>query len=259
MHYRGGSTKAHRCCQLRFETLPPEARRKGISFPLFFFFFFHSFFNDLSIHFKIVFKISGDGRLVGKQVHHVLLTLTCCNDLANALRPDRQLTLALVVGKESRELLVLTLEGVNDDLKKLRGGLDLVDGRFVFHEGEDSAHHPVQLIFCSDWKFAALVYGINAACADYFCLWCKLRKMDRGKLVVSAEHRHVADWRNGPSDGMVQEPLLDAIDFVDIFIDLLHLFLRVVDVLLACLFTEILKTVGGGRSFFSPPPPPLLR
>jgi len=109
------------------------------------------------------------------------------------------------------------------------------------------------LIFCSDWKFAALVYGINAACADYFCLWCKLRKMDRGKLVVSAEHRHVADWRNGPSDGMVQEPLLDAIDFVDIFIDLLHLFLRVVDVLLACLFTEILKTVGGGRSFSKMP------
>ena len=187
---------------------------------------------------------------MGKQVHHVLLTLTVCNDLANALRPDRQLTLALVVGKESRELLILALDGVNEDLTKLRRGLDIVDGLFVFHEGESPPQHEVQLIFCSDWKFAALVYGINAACADYFCLWCKLRKMDRGKLQVHAELRHVADGEQGIGGGMIEEPLLSAIDFCDIFIDLLHLFLRVVDVLLACLFTEILKSVGGGRSFF---------
>jgi len=48
---------------------------------------------------------------------------------------------------------------------------------------------------------------------------------------------------------LVAAPLLDALEFADILIDLLHLFLRVV--LLACLFTEILKSVGGGRvSFF---------
>jgi len=172
---------------------------------------------------------------VGKQVHHVLLTLTIANDVKNALRPDRQLTLALIVGKESRELLDLAFEGVNEQLKKLRKGLDIVDGRFAFHEGTGDPQHAVQLVFCSDWKFAALVFGINPASSEFFCLWCKLIKALRGDLEASAELRFMADWASGPQNGLVAAPLLDALEF-DILIDLLHLFLRVVDVLLACLF-----------------------
>ena len=25
---------------------------------------------------------------------------------------------------------------------------------------------------CSDWKILALVYGLNAACSKFFCIWC---------------------------------------------------------------------------------------
>ena len=26
--------------------------------------------------------------------------------------------------------------------------------------------------FCSDWKFLAMVYGLNSATGKYFCIWC---------------------------------------------------------------------------------------
>ena len=25
---------------------------------------------------------------------------------------------------------------------------------------------------CSDWKFLALVYGLNGASSKFFCIWC---------------------------------------------------------------------------------------
>ena len=33
--------------------------------------------------------------------------------------------------------------------------------------------------FCSDWKFMAIMSGLNAANANYFCLWCLCHKDDR--------------------------------------------------------------------------------
>ncbi|KAK3742390.1 hypothetical protein QZH41_012023 [Actinostola sp. cb2023] len=29
---------------------------------------------------------------------------------------------------------------------------------------------------CSDWKYMAIILGINPPCSEYFCLWCHCSK-----------------------------------------------------------------------------------
>lgn len=38
---------------------------------------------------------------------------------------------------------------------------------------------PVELYFSGDWKFLALVLGINAPTSNYFCLYCDCYKDER--------------------------------------------------------------------------------
>ena len=47
--------------------------------------------------------------------------------------------------------------------------------------------HSMQLSFYlgGDWKFLALVTGIDAATSDYACIWCKCPKKDRWDTSVS--------------------------------------------------------------------------
>ena len=35
---------------------------------------------------------------------------------------------------------------------------------------------------CSDWKFLALVYGLNGASSKYFCIWCYYSKNEINNL-----------------------------------------------------------------------------
>ncbi|KAL9977207.1 hypothetical protein ACROYT_G014586 [Oculina patagonica] len=40
----------------------------------------------------------------------------------------------------------------------------------------DGVHYTVTWFCCSDWKFLAMIYGLNAATAKYFCIWCYCTK-----------------------------------------------------------------------------------
>jgi hypothetical protein len=81
--------------------------------------------------------LSGDGRRVGNRVNHVLTTITSVNDTENCLKPDFQVTLSLTVGKESRELLGLAFQGVNEELAKLKKGLIKDGARYKYFEEGD--------------------------------------------------------------------------------------------------------------------------
>jgi hypothetical protein len=44
---------------------------------------------------------------------------------------------------------------------------------------ENDIHWKVEFWFTGDWKYMALVLGINGPTSNYFCLWCGCHKNER--------------------------------------------------------------------------------
>ena len=55
---------------------------------------------------------------------------------------------------------------------KITGQLELVKDGIII----DGDKFTFTFVFCSDWKFLALVLGIKAANSKYFCPWCLIDK-----------------------------------------------------------------------------------
>ncbi|CAG8738157.1 2569_t:CDS:2, partial [Cetraspora pellucida] len=115
-------------------------------------------FNDI-----IKIKIGGDGRQVGHQQNHVLITMCILNEKDAVLFPENQYIICLYNGVEKRELLAIAFGLFNEEL------IDLSQNGFCDSNGN---RWPIEFWFSSDWKFATLVMGINAATSNFFCLYC---------------------------------------------------------------------------------------
>jgi hypothetical protein len=65
--------------------------------------------------------------------------------------------------------LSIVLAKFSHELKQLKNG----------YKASDNTIWLIELFFSGDWKFVALVLGINAATSNYFCLYCNCHKDER--------------------------------------------------------------------------------
>eukprot|EP00733_Pompholyxophrys_punicea_P001426 Pompholyxophrys_punicea_v1_NODE_711_length_1410_cov_6.816974.p1 type:complete len:108 gc:universal NODE_711_length_1410_cov_6.816974:1061-738(-) len=87
----------------------------------------------------------------------------------------------------------------------------------------------------------AIMLGINAANSNQFCLWCGCKKEDiEDTKKAWKTTRNLTSCHIG-KDGQQKPPLLTSIDFEDVGIDRLHLFLRISDVLLKALVDDAIS------------------
>eukprot|EP00732_Lithocolla_globosa_P001728 Lithocolla_globosa_v1_NODE_933_length_3063_cov_11.302859.p1 type:complete len:235 gc:universal NODE_933_length_3063_cov_11.302859:1410-2114(+) len=122
---------------------------------------------------KLLVKLSGDGRNVGKKLSHVMITVCLFNGGKNILKPDHQFTIALYCGKEEYKSLEIALKEFLEEAKDLKlNGFTSTDG----------VKYGFKLLFSSDWKFMAIILGINAANSKSFCLWCFCTKKHIAQL-----------------------------------------------------------------------------
>eukprot|EP00732_Lithocolla_globosa_P000492 Lithocolla_globosa_v1_NODE_152_length_5671_cov_121.982906.p1 type:complete len:465 gc:universal NODE_152_length_5671_cov_121.982906:2437-3831(+) len=103
-------------------------------------------------------KLSGDGRNVGRKIKHVMITFCLFNSGKLVTKPDHQFCLSIYVGKEGYDALRQGLAPLFEELN------DLQENGFYF----EGVHYDVELFFTADWKFMALVLGLNGANCDYF-------------------------------------------------------------------------------------------
>lgn len=102
-----------------------------------------------------------------------------------------------------------------------------------------------------DWKFLAMITGIDSASSTCACIWCKCPAIDRYDTTMSwsildkkqgartiEENKAIAQSRTKRFN-VTNEPIFDTIPLTRVVVDNLHLFLRVADVLIDLLLLEL--------------------
>ena len=104
-------------------------------------------------------------------------------------------------------------------------------------------------------KFMLIVLGLNAANANYSCIWCEIHKEKRYDMSVSNESYTGSNMRTlekmrrcqkqksiAGKKGCVHSPLVE-IEPKDCLVDELHLFLCITDILFKSFFIEMYALV----------------
>ena len=186
-------------------------------------------------------KLSGDGTNIGKRLHVVNFTFTLLEEGTHAYSYEGNHILVIFKESEKYEQLRMALDDIRMEVEQL-------DNITV-----DGISYKVNYFLGGDWKFLALVTGIDSACCRHSCIWCK----------CPTQERHLTDKQWSLSDvslgartieenmelsrlpkskkkfNVSHAPLFPTIPLRNVVIDNLHLFLRVADVLVDLLIVEL--------------------
>ena len=105
-------------------------------------------------------KVSGDGTNVGRSLHVINFTFTLV-DKPTAESVTGNHTLAILkTGKDYCDLYA-GFKNISQEVKELSS--IRVNGKLYM----------IECFLGGDWKFLAIVCGLNVANAEYSCIWCK--------------------------------------------------------------------------------------
>ena len=120
----------------------------------------------------------------------------------------------------------------------------------------DGHQFKIEFYLGADMKYLAICLGLQAANAKYSCIWCKCPAAERhdtsqswcsvedgGRTVEEIQHLATLS-KNKEKYGCIQQPLFPSIPIHQVIPDILHLFLRICDVLINLLILE-LRTMDG--------------
>ncbi|RNA17623.1 hypothetical protein BpHYR1_015410 [Brachionus plicatilis] len=114
-------------------------------------------------------------------------------------------------------------------------------------EDYEKRRYTIKYYFCADWKMAANVLELYAASSNFPCLWCETHK-DNLYLIDGSSKRSfkkqlvVIQKASNTKDkhfGYKTHPIISDIEHSRYLIDLLHLFLRISDVLFELFISEL--------------------
>lgn len=193
-------------------------------------------------------KITGDGTVISRSMHAVVIAFTIVEDGANPNSPGGNHTIALLNTGENYTDLLESLEDIRDEIQHLKS-LSL-----------DGVQYGVEFFLGADWKYLALIIGIEAANARYSCIWCtcpsedrhdiskewSFRDKDKGARTIEDIQRLAALKKRG--FGCARQPIFPSIPIDHVIPDVLHLFLRICDVLINLLILELRRLDGIEKS-----------
>ena len=189
---------------------------------------------------KVNVKLSGDGTCIGKRLHVVCFTFTVLEESEITGSCEGNHVLAVLKTPEKYTFLKMGLEDIKDVewLKQIEVGQDTFS---------------VDYYMGCDWKFLASITGIDSASSTYSCIWCKcdhgeqydpdkewsVTDSSKGARSVEEIVEYAALPRSKQKFNVSHVPLFPTIPLSHVVIDNLHLFLRVADVLINLLITEL--------------------
>ena len=155
--------------------------------------------------------------------------------------------IALLNARENYENLFNSLENIRDEIEQIT--TIAVNG----------VEYQVEFFLGADWKFLALIVGIESASANYCCIWCichtnerhvqskewSVRDKAKGARSIEDIQRLANEKRRGKEKyGCVRKPIFPSIAIDHVIPDVLHLFLRICDVLINLLIMELRRMDG---------------
>ncbi|KXJ22376.1 hypothetical protein AC249_AIPGENE23068 [Exaiptasia diaphana] len=180
-------------------------------------------------------RFAADGRKNSAKIGSVMSVISLVDE--NNTNLDHQYTIALYNGKEDYDELKECLGPIFTEIEVL------ATEDFNFN----GVHLTVEWICCCDWKFLALAYGLNAACSEFFCIWCYCTKALISCLDIEdwPIERFISEFSSLATKkttkerkGCIAEPLVP-IPIDAVVIDTLHLFLRI----MGLLFNQVVDNV----------------
>ena len=190
-------------------------------------------------------KLSGDGTKICRKLNLINITFTLLNEGKVAMSPNGNHTLAIINGTEKYESLKTALSDLIMEVRDLKSVT------------VDDLTFKIEYFICSDLKFLAIIYGIESATSTYSCVWCKCPSSERpdmskqwsfsdkgkgARTVDDIVACHLKSRRE--KYGCIHPPLFQTINIDHVIPDILHLYLRVSDVLLNLLITDIRRHDG---------------
>ena len=110
-------------------------------------------------------KLSGDGTRIGKRLHVVAFTFTLLDENQATSAAGNHI-LAIFKQPESYECLKLALADIIHEVEHLKEiQVEGITFKITYYLG-------------GDWKFLAVVTGIDSASSDHACIWCKCKRCD---------------------------------------------------------------------------------
>ena len=195
----------------------------------------------LKMYKRISVKLSGDGTCIGKRLNVINFTFTILDEGSAAYSAEGNHPLVISKDAESYESLANSLADIRSEVESLK----------CIQIGEQD--YEILYYLGGDWKFLALVTGIDSATSRYACIWCKCPMDQRGNI---DKKWSITDPKLGartieenleistqPAScrkfNVSRAPLFPTIPLHNVVIDNLHLFLRVADVLINHLIEEL--------------------
>ena len=191
---------------------------------------------------KIQIKLSGDGAQMSRSTNFMMFSFALLQLDESVMSSKSNRTIAIVNGPEKYETMKTSLSNFFDEVN------ELIRQKTLSIDGED-----IQLDFFlgGDMKFLLMIMGLNAATANYSCLWCHVHKNDRWDTSKPLNYYNEEPFKR-TLDGMrtyhgsknhygcIHAALLE-IPLNHVLPDELRLLLRVTDRLLQNIIDEIIE------------------
>jgi hypothetical protein len=187
----------------------------------------------------ITLNLQGDGRQLGKAHRSVTFCFTILDEGKDVTKAKHLYEVACISAEEDNKALKVTLKPLLDRFHQLK------QNGITDYSGE---HHTVDCFLSSDWKFMITLLGLCPARSNgCFCIWCLCDRQGRSER--DTDKKKAAQWEidedrmnvpigtSGRTAG--KENLIPWIPPSHIILDLLHLLLRVMDVLIAHLIADL--------------------
>ena len=189
-------------------------------------------------------KITGDGTNVSRSMHILVIAFTILDGIENPNSPIGNHVIAMLNCQENYEHLSVAMKDIVEEMKLIKS--ISIDG----HE------YNIKFYLGADMKYLAICLGIQAANSTYSCIWCKCPaderhdtskswcSVDEGARTIDEIQKLSLKKKKELKYGCIHEPIFPSIPVDRVIPDILHLFLRISDILINMLILELRRMDG---------------
>ena len=187
-------------------------------------------------------KLTGDGTQIARGLTVVNIAFTILEEGSSSRSASGNHSLSIMKVSETYDDLARGLEDICSEARDLEVlAINGVVYRIVFFLG-------------GDWKFLAMVCGLESATCEYACLWCKCPKRQRfdmtmcwsitdvgkgARTINEIQEKSKLSKASKQRFNCCRHPIFPFIPMQHVVIDSLHLFLRISDVLINLLIRDL--------------------
>ena len=192
----------------------------------------------------IAVKLTGDGTKVSRSMHILVIAFTILDGCVNPNSPNGNHVIAMLNAQENYDHLSVATKDIAEEINLIKSiSIDGHEYNIKFHMG-------------GDMKYLAICLGIEAANSTYACIWCKCpaderhdtskswSSVEEGARTIDEIQKLALKKKKDLKYGCIHEPIFPSIPVDRVIPDILHLFLRISDILINMLILELRRMDG---------------